>query len=806
MKYCTILFFLLLTSFGFSQKCSVTGVVNFKNGTPVQLASVFVANSPSYAYSDHAGHFELTGLKLGKNTVYFQYYGKEPEKVTVTVDKEASLLNHTFEFNEENELTEVLVLGKSKEAEIESRGFAVNAISTKASELQSIQAADVLDRSSGVRIRQSGGIGSRMNFNINGLSGNAIRVFIDGVPIESFGPSFSLASIPTNLIERIEVYKGVVPIELAGDALGGAINVVLKKTGNKNKLFASYSLGSFNTDQVSIAGNYYNEKTGFIFRASSFYNYSDNSYRVWGNQVYTTNPTTGDITYLKAKRFHDAYLSVGTKAEVGLMNKSWADELLFGIIYSELDKDIQHGATMESVYGNRNYSQDTRLASLSYRDKSFLSNKKWSVDAFSSYSKLTRKITDTIPYIFDWDGLRKKKYDSEGNFIGYYEYASGAEAGNPTLQTSVEEIAVARVNMSYEINANNKISINHLYNQFTRDSKDPLRHVDIRDREDIRYTKKNIFGVGFNNSSFKNKLTTSVFYKRFHQNIQIVEYKKEGNDPVAYNNINRSVSADGYGITLAYKIAPKILVQTSAENTFRLPVAGELFGNLAESLEPNYDLEPEKSLNLNLGLTLGTYTVGVHDFSFKINTFIRDTKDKIKLNVREDSTDETTEYINDDNYISSGFDLDLFYSFKRKIDFNGNVSVFNSRFKTQFDENGLPYAWYQDRERNAPFFTANGNVRYLTENLFQKKTKTNFTANLGYVHWFYRDWESLGGAGKDIIPTQLVFDVGVTHMFPDQKTSVSFDTRNLFDQQVFDNYALQKPGRAFYLKINYTIF
>jgi uncharacterized protein YxeA len=251
---------------------------------------------------------------------------------------------------------------------------------------------------------------------------------------------------------------------------------------------------------------------------------------------------------------------------------------------------------------------------------------------------------------------------------------------------------------------------------------------------------------------------------------------------------------------------PNILIQVSAENSFRLPVANELFGNLAQNLEPNYGLKPEKSKNLNLGLTIGTYAFGNHEARVRFNTFIRDTKDKIKINVREDATDPTTEFINDDSYISKGFDLDVFYSYDRKLDFNGNVSIFNSRFNTEFDENGLRYNWYRDRERNAPFFTANGNIRYNTSSLFQKESQTIFTTNLSYVHWFYRDWESLGGTGKDIIPTQLVSDIGITHTFPNKKVAISLDARNIFNRQVFDNYALQKPGRAFYIKLNYTIF
>ena len=163
------------------------------------------------------------------------------------------------------------------------------------------------------------------------------------------------------------------------------------------------------------------------------------------------------------------------------------------------------------------------------------------------------------------------------------------------------------------------------------------------------------------------------------------------------------------------------------------------------------------------------------------------------------------QFINDDSYISKGFDIDVFYSYNRKLDISGSVSVFNSLFNTEFDENGLQYDWYRDRERNAPFFTSNGNIKYRLKNFLQKDARTVFSANVAYVHWFYRDWESLGGKGKDIIPTQLVCDLGILYTFPNEKIILALDARNILDRQVFDNYALQKPGRAFYAKINYRI-
>ncbi len=114
-------------------------------------------------------------------------------------------------------------------AEIEREGYAVNVVETKELSLRNLQTNEILDRTAGLRIRQDGGLGSRINFNLNGMTGNAVRVFIDGVPASNFGRSFSLRSIPPALIERIEVYKGVVPGHLSEDSLGGGYQYYSEK-------------------------------------------------------------------------------------------------------------------------------------------------------------------------------------------------------------------------------------------------------------------------------------------------------------------------------------------------------------------------------------------------------------------------------------------------------------------------------------------------------------------------------------------------------------------------------------------------
>lgn len=127
-------------------------------------------------------------------------------------------------------LSEVVVSGKSKGKFIKDQGYAMNVIQTKDAAIQNIQTTELLGRSAGVKIRQSAGLGSDISFNLNGLSGNSVRIFIDGIPLRNYGRSFSLSSIPPSMIERIEVYKGILSSELSEDALGAVSMSCLKKT------------------------------------------------------------------------------------------------------------------------------------------------------------------------------------------------------------------------------------------------------------------------------------------------------------------------------------------------------------------------------------------------------------------------------------------------------------------------------------------------------------------------------------------------------------------------------------------------
>src|SRR5699024_7385342 len=125
---------------------------------------------------------------------------------------------------------------------------------------------------------RDGGLGSETHFSLNGFSGNQVKFFIDGLPMSSYGGSFNLSSIPVNAIDRVEIYNGVVPVQLGSDALGGAVNIITNQSDNF--LDASYTFGSFNTHRASLNGAYTNKESGFTVRGNLGLNYSDNDYNV----------------------------------------------------------------------------------------------------------------------------------------------------------------------------------------------------------------------------------------------------------------------------------------------------------------------------------------------------------------------------------------------------------------------------------------------------------------------------------------------------------------------------------------------
>ena len=226
---------------------TVRGTVRDASGRPVVAATV-AAGAQRGTSTDDRGAYALE-LPAGRTTLTVSSVGYKTVKAEVDA---ARTPTQNFVLEEDAvTLNVVEVYAKSPAQRLRESAFAAAAPDVKAQLSQLHDLNTLVGRTAGVKVREEGGVGSDFELSINGLSGNSIRYFMDGLPLATKGSGVSPANLPVNLIERVEIYKGVVPAYLGADALGGAINIITRRE-QRNYLDASYGIGSFHTHKADL--------------------------------------------------------------------------------------------------------------------------------------------------------------------------------------------------------------------------------------------------------------------------------------------------------------------------------------------------------------------------------------------------------------------------------------------------------------------------------------------------------------------------------------------------------------------------
>lgn len=795
--------FLFICFVGFAQNSTITGKVHLLDGTPVSKATVRIEGTPIVCVSDDEGLYKLEQVPYGKQTILVTSIEIKSKRLPIEVNKPSYDLHIHIDPRGEISLDEVRVQGNSVKREIETKGFAVNVIETKEASTRNIQTNELLDRTVGVRVRQSGGLGSEVQYNLNGMTGRSVGIFIDGIEISTYGSSFNLNNIPPSMIDRIEVYKGVLPAHLTGDLLGGAINIVLKKGTSSNNLSASVSYGSFNTTQSDISGLYRNSKTGFTTRVSGSFLNSDNDYEIWGKFSKYIEPNGVVRRNYRTKRFFDGYRALSGRFEFGFTDVKWADAFFLGYNISDSHKEIQHGQTMGTPYMGRTSDATANVLSLTYNKKNlFVPGLSLNTNAVHSFR--STNILDTIPWAYNWDG--QIRLDLNGDPIRRLD---GAQQGKPAMTDIDRQVTNIRTNLSYDILSGHRFSVNHVFYTVDRKDKNLLikdGNTGINSSNDLA---KNVVSFNYEAQTFSNKLTTNLFYKIYQQSIASKTFTGviENGQTEIVENVNKDNRVNyGYGLAASYKLFNRLVLLASGERAVRMPVDVETFGSPEDNVLANPGISPEISDNYNAGFRLGTYDFGDHRFSFGTNVFWRNTKDRIMPRANElinSQEIELTQYINLGLSQSLGFEGELTYAHKDKLTLLFNFSKFNSLFKQQFDPtSGQQMTYYNKQIPNEPFYTMNGNVHYRLDNIIQKSSQLNLFYNIGYVAPFSTVWPE---SDWFVTPAQYAQNLGVSYVFPSKKIILALDVKNVFNAELYDNFGVQKPGRGFYLKLNYSI-
>lgn len=717
-----------------------------------------------------AGNYTLVVSAIGYTTV---------EKAVRLTAGERTKQNLTIKPQVE-ELDEVVIVSNGI-SRLKRSAFNAIAVDTKELQNSTKSLSDALSKAPGMKLRESGGVGSDMQLMLDGFSGKHVKVFIDGVPQEGVGNSFALNNIPVNFAERIEVYKGVVPVGFGTDAIGGVVNIVTNKKRRNWFLDASYSYGSFNTHK-SYVNFGQTLDNGFTYEINAFQNYSDNDYYV---DAPVKDFETGRLDTDKkehVKRFNDTYHNEAVIGKVGFVNRNWADRLLLGFTYSNMYQEIQTGVRQNTVYGDKHRKGHSLMPSLEYNKRDLLT-KGLDLVFTANYNKNMTTNIDTSAYEYNWRG-EKNLMNSRGE-QSYQHTRSDNNNWNGT------------VTVNYRLGHAHVFTFNNVLTAFRRSNTSLLTNEELTDAID-KQTRKNIAGLSYRLMPSEH-WNLSVFGKHYNQ--YVAGPMATDNTSSEYVRTSRSVSSVGYGAAGTYFILPGLQAKLSYEKAYRLPTIEEMFGN--EDLEMgDIGIKPEKSDNVNLNVSYNK-TLGKHGLYVEGGLIYRNTNDYIQRNITDLSGGkQAASYINYGKVLTKGYNLSARYSFSNWLSVGGNYTQMNVRDnqKTAIGS-GAENIAYKERMPNLPYRFADSDITLYWRNFWKKGNTLIFTYDNQYLHSFTYYSSIIGSnKGEYVVPNQFSHNLTLSYSLQNGRYNISFECRNFTDEKLYDNFSLQKAGRAFYGK------
>lgn len=649
----------------------------------------------------------------------------------------------------------------------------ITVISTKGFYQTNQNSLDILKQNSGINIRTNGGYGAYTDFFINGISGKQIKFFVDGNPVDNLGETQGINIVPVQQTERFEIYKGVVPVELGTDALGGAVNIVTRKE-IYDYLDFSTAYSSFNTTKTNLQFRK-NLSQNFYLNVLASYNHSDNDYKVLAE----VPNEFGNIEIKNSKRFHNQFAFSNVKMETGITNTKWANVLSIQAQYAQTYSELQHNVIMRQPYGQALYTDKLKGVILKYQKANLLKNLDF--NAFFNYNETQSVFTDTTKNVYNWEGKVVDRRSQGGELT-----TSGSELATTAKVFNTRQI------FSYFPSENIKISIANTYQTFNRFGSDPfaLAFYGVDFFTNPQTMQKNVTGLGVETKWFNERLVNLSSVKYFH-----ASYQGNKRNDFTIANIDQTIDRFGFNTAFSYFFTSDFFVKTSYEKATRLPDEIETFGDL-RLVKPNPSLVPELSDNANVNLVFRHSS-----FEAELAGFYR----KIENSIFLPPSITYSQYQNLLKLSITGVESAIKIKPNKWLAINANFTFQDLRNKSVVAGFGINDDRYKDaRMPNIPFLFANSGVTMAKDSVFKKAGRVAFYWNCNFVQEYYLFWSVDGDpALKNIIPAQFINHLGFSFAHHKSGVSLAFDVNNVFNTLNYDNFKVQLPGRTYSLKVRF---
>ncbi len=674
--------------------------------------------------------------------------------------------------------------------QIEVRGDALRELETPEAaskvlfdrfELEAADLGEILARQEGIVVQRTGGLGSDTRLSLNGLSGEQVRYFIDGIPLDVGGLPVGIANVPLGIVDEVVVYRGVVPTRLGADALGGAIELRTRTEVFGTEIQASYLTGSFGTHRASVVAAHAFNDDGLFVRAYGFGDLAENDYDVDAPII----DDSGQDRIESVERFNDAFRSFGASAEMG-----WAENADFGTLtlrayFSSSRKELPTNPRGSIAFGEVERSIDVMGSVLRFDvplgDDIQLAGNLGVARAFRSFS-------DESACVFNFLGECAQQRATPGEL---QEFASDLTQTNTSsfLRTTLEWRAAEHHTLRISVAPTLTFSDGEQRRERTGGIIDPAE----ADRRLISI----VGGAEYELRAFSERLTTLAFIKGYGQDGQTEVI--DGTE-ISGTDTFSSVNAGG-GLLVRWGIAGPLAVEASYEFATRLPNESELFGTPGLVLA-NTDLLPERSHNINVGLKLEPWRGRLGQLRGTLNGFLRNTENWIRLV----GNSLFFVYANVLETRSIGAESLLSWTSKgRYVSLDASATYMDFRNTSTTGPNA---ARNGDRIPNLPYFFGALTARLRFSKLLQNEDVIELAWTTRYVNEFFVTWESIGDPQfKPTVDSQFPSSANIGYRFDvfDQEVAMSFDIQNVTNEKLFDFFGVQRPGRAFYVRIGTTI-
>lgn len=518
---------------------------------------------------------------------------------------------------------------------------------------------------------------------------------------------------------------------------------------------------------------------------NAFQNYSDNDYHVDAPVLNFETGSFNEKELVRVRRFNDTYHNEAVVAKAGFVDKPWADRLMVGFIWSHMYKDIQTGVRQKTVFGEKHRYGHSLIPSVEYSKRNLLL-KGLDLTLSANYNRNATTNVDTAHYKYNWLGERYP-LNTPGEQSRQY-----SRADNDNWN--------ATATLNYRLARIHTFTLNHVLSTFHRDNTSLLA-AEAQTDPIAKETRKNITGLSYRLMP-TDRWNLSAFGKYYRQ--YVAGPMAEDDTGSNYVRTDRTVSSWGYGAAGTYFVLDGLQAKLSYERAYRLPTIEEMFGD--EDLENGQiSLRPESSHNVNFSLSYSK-TWGHHSVYVEGGLVYRDTHDYIQRNVQDLSGGkENATYINYGNVLTKGYNLSARYSLGRWFSLGGNFTQMdvrdNERYQIGSSGNAVENLGYRSRMPNVPYRFADFDANLYWHNLGGRGHVLTLTYDNQWTHAFSYYSEVIGSSSDYIVPNQLAHNLMLNYSLKGGRYNFSVECRNLTDADLYDNFSLQKAGRAFYGKV-----